>query len=80
MSGTDDLGEQAVKALDKRGAALIANHGMAAVAPAKSLHITALVERSAEIIWGAALLGEVHHLPEEVDRSFASVYELMRTM
>lgn len=82
MSGTDELGEQAVKALDKRGAALIANHGMVAVAPtpAKALHITALVERSAQIVWGASMLGTVHHLPEKVDQSFASVYEFMRTM
>jgi L-fuculose-phosphate aldolase len=82
MSGTDELGEQAVKALDKRGACLIANHGMVAVAPtpAKALHITALVERSAQIVWGASMLGEVHHLPEKVDQSFASVYEFMRTM
>ena len=81
MSGTDELGEQAVKALQGRGAALIANHGMVAVAPttAKAMHITALVERSAKIIWGARQLGEVHHLPEKVDKSFASVYEYLRT-
>jgi L-fuculose-phosphate aldolase len=82
MSGTDDVGEAAVKALEGRGAALIANHGMVAVAqdPMKALHITALVERSAEIIWGARQLGEVHHLPEDVDKRFAGVYEFMRTM
>jgi len=81
MSGTDELGEQAVKALEGRGAALIANHGMVAVAPttAKAMHITALVERSAKIIWGARQLGEIHHLPEKVDKSFASVYEYLRT-
>jgi L-fuculose-phosphate aldolase len=81
MSGTDELGEQAVKALEGRGAALIANHGMVAVAPTtgKAMHITALVERSAKIIWGARQLGEIHHLPEKVDESFASVYEYLRT-
>lgn len=77
MSGTEDVGKQAVAALQGRGAALIANHGMVAVGPtpAKVLHITALVERSAEIIWGATHLGTVHHLPEEVDKSFAAIYE-----
>jgi L-fuculose-phosphate aldolase len=81
MSGTDELGEQAVKALQGRGAALIANHGMVAVAPStgKAMHITALVERSAQIIWGARQLGEVFHLPAKVDASFASVYEYLRT-
>jgi L-fuculose-phosphate aldolase len=81
MSGTDDVGEAAVKALQGRGAALIANHGMVAVGPnpSKVLHITALVERSARIIWGARMLGEVHHLPETVDKTFASYYGYMRT-
>lgn len=81
MSGTDELGEQAVKALEGRGAALIANHGMVAVAPTvkKAMHITALVERSAKIIWGARQLGAVHHLPEKVDANFASVYQYLRT-
>jgi len=81
MSGTDELGEQAVKALQGRGAALIANHGMVAVAPtpAKAMHITALVERTAQIVWGASQIGDVHHLPEKVDASFASVYEYLRT-
>jgi L-fuculose-phosphate aldolase len=80
MSGTDELGEQAVKALEGRGAALIANHGMVAVAPtpAKAMHITALVERSAQIIWGARQLGDVYHLPEKVDASFSSVYMYLR--
>jgi L-fuculose-phosphate aldolase len=80
MSGTEELGEQCVKALDGRGAALIANHGMVAVAPTpkKAMHITALVERSAQIIWGASQLGQVHHLPEKVDTSFSSVYTYLR--
>jgi L-fuculose-phosphate aldolase len=74
------LGEQVVKALEDRGAALIANHGMVAVAPTmtKAMHITALVERSAKIIWGARQLGTIHPLPEKVDRNFQSVYEYLR--
>jgi L-fuculose-phosphate aldolase len=81
MSGTDELGEQAVKALQGRGAALIANHGMVAVSPTvqKAMHITALVERSAKIIWGASQLGAIHPLPEKVDKNFASVYDYLRT-
>ena len=49
----------AVKALKDRGAALIANHGMVAVGPTpdKVLHITALVERSAQIVYGARAIG-----------------------
>ncbi|HEX4864117.1 MAG TPA: L-fuculose-phosphate aldolase [Acidimicrobiales bacterium] len=79
-SGTPDVGEQAVKALEGRGAALIANHGMVAVGPKPStvLHITALVERSAAIVWGARALGEVHHLPDQVNDGFAAIYGYLR--
>jgi L-fuculose-phosphate aldolase len=80
MSGNKHVGSNAVAALEGRGAALLANHGLVAVgpSPAKALHITALVERSAFIIWGARQLGEIHHLPEKVDKQFAGVYEYMR--
>ncbi len=80
MSGTADVGENAVKALEGRSAALIANHGMVAVgpSPAKALHVTALVERSAQITWGARALGHVHELPEEVNKSFAGIYGYLR--
>jgi L-fuculose-phosphate aldolase len=79
-SGTGDVGEQAVKALEGRGAALIANHGMVAVGPtpATALHITALVERSAHIVWGARALGTPHPLPDKVNTGFASVYQYLR--
>lgn len=81
-SGTADVGEAAVKALDGRGAALIANHGMVAVGPSpdKALHITALVERSAQIVHGATTLGPVVALPEQVDAGFASIYQILRQM
>lgn len=79
-SGTPDVGEQAVKALEGRGAALIANHGMVAVGPKPStvLHITALVERSAHIVFGATVLGQVQHLPEQVNDGFAGIYGYLR--
>ncbi len=79
-SGSAELGEQTVKALENRGAALIANHGMVAVGTtmAKAMHNTALVERSAKIIWGAKQLGAIHPLPEKVNANFAGVYPYMR--
>ena len=82
QSGTQDVGDNAVGCLANRGAALLANHGMVAVgpSPARALHITALVERSAQIVWGAMLLGQVHELPEKVNQDFANIYKIMRTM
>ena len=79
-SGSGGVGENAVAALEGRGAALLANHGMVAVGPnpAKALHITALVERSAQIVWGAMALGQIHELPAEVNKKFKSIYEFLR--
>jgi L-fuculose-phosphate aldolase len=79
-SGTADVGAEAVEALQGRGAALIANHGMVAVAadPDRALHITALVERSAQIAWGARVLGPVVPLPEQADAGFAAIYGYLR--
>jgi len=79
-SGTQAVGDNAVVALKDRGAALIANHGMVAVAPNpdKAMHITALVERSAQIVWGGRQLGELHELPEKVNRDFANIYGYLR--
>jgi L-fuculose-phosphate aldolase len=79
-SGSAELGEHVVKALDGRGAALIANHGMVAIGTTmeKTMHNTALVERSAKIIWGAKQLGGIFPLPEKVNANFANVYPFMR--
>lgn len=82
MSGSADVGANAVKALEGRGAALLANHGMVAVgpSPAKVLHIVALVERTAQIAWGAHALGGTLPLPDKANSDFAGVYQLMRTL
>jgi len=79
-SGTPHVGTNAVKALEGRGAALIANHGLVAVGPRpdKVLHITALVERTAQIVWGARALGGPVPIPEEVNRNFSGVYGYLR--
>jgi L-fuculose-phosphate aldolase len=82
MSGSAAVGENAVAALQDRGAALLANHGLVAVGPnpAKVLHIVALVERTAQIAWGARALGGVVPIPEKVNQDFAGVYQLMRSL
>lgn len=81
-SGSEELGINAVAALADRGAALLANHGIVAVgpSPAKVLHIIALVERTAQIAWGARTLGGPISLPDKVNTDFAGVYSLMRVL
>lgn len=79
-SGEQALADNVVAALQGRGAALVANHGMVAVAPtpAKAMHITALVERSAQIVWGARQLGKAHDIPAEVNEKFGTIYGYLR--
>ena len=79
-SGTSEVGSNAVKALAGRAAALIANHGMVAVGPRpdKVLHVTALVERTAQIVWGARSLGGAIPLPEDINANFAAIYSYLR--
>ena len=76
------FGANAVTALQDRGAALLPNHGMVAVgpSPAKVLHIVALVERTAQIAWGARALGGIVPIPAKVNDDFAGVYQLMRSL
>jgi len=80
-SGTHDVGEAAVDCLRQRGAALLANHGMVAVgkSPSDALHVTAMVERAAQIVAGAAALGGAVALPDKVNTDFAGVYQFLRT-
>lgn len=79
-SGTPDVGTNAVTALEGRAAALIANHGLVAVGPRpdKALHVTALVERTAQIVRGARALGGPVPIPEDINRNFAAVYGYLR--
>ena len=80
-SGTADVGRNAVDCLADRGAALLANHGMVAVgkSPSDALHVTAMVERAAQIVIGASALGGPVPLPDKTNRDFAGVYQFLRT-
>jgi L-fuculose-phosphate aldolase len=80
-SGSAEMGKAAVACLADRGAALLASHGLVAIgkSPADALHITAVVERTAQIVAGAAALGGALPLPEQADNNFAGVYRFVRT-
>jgi L-fuculose-phosphate aldolase len=79
-TGTDELGEEVASKLRDRSAALLASHGMVTIGatPEKALHAAGVVERTAEIVWGARTLGRAHALPEKVNEDFANVYRYMR--
>lgn len=85
-TGTDELGEEVVSWLGDRSAVLLANHGMVAIGrdPAEAFHTTAVVERTARILWGARVMGQAvgakpHDLPAKVNADFANVYAHVRT-
>ena len=47
--------------------------------PGRRLHIAGLVERTAEIVWGAQRLGEIVPLPAATNEQFAGYYRYGRT-
>ncbi|HEV2310370.1 MAG TPA: class II aldolase/adducin family protein [Acidimicrobiia bacterium] len=80
-TGTVELAEEVASRVGEKAAVLMANHGLFAVGknPKDVLHIAELVERTAEIIWGAKALGQVVPLPPEVNKTFSGYYRYGRT-
>jgi L-fuculose-phosphate aldolase len=80
-TGTTELADEVATHVGDRSAVLMANHGLFAVGKdaADVLHVAELVERTAEIVWGATLLGEIVPLPDETQQTFASYYRFGRT-
>jgi L-fuculose-phosphate aldolase len=80
LTGSDELGDEAARFLSDRAAVLMANHGLLTVG--RDLHeahkVASLVERTAQIVWGARQLGPLVPLPEETQRRFAPIYGMMR--
>jgi L-fuculose-phosphate aldolase len=80
LTGSDELGEEVSRHVAERGAVLMANHGLLTVGKdlAGALKVAKLVERTAEIVWGAQALGTVVSLPDETLARFAPIYKLLR--
>ena len=81
-TGSDALADEVAKHVGDRSAVLMANHALLTVVanPHHAMKIAALVERTAEIVWGARQLGKIHELPSELNEKFASIYTgFMRT-
>jgi L-fuculose-phosphate aldolase len=80
-TGTQELADEVASRVADKAAVLMANHGLFAVGktPRDVLHIASLVERTAEIVWGARALGTVVPLPAEVNKTFSGYYRFGRT-
>lgn len=80
MTGSDELGDECAGHLSDRGAVLMANHGLLTVGKdlSQAHKVASLVERTAEIVWGARALGEIVALPDETREKFAPIYKFMR--
>ena len=80
-TGSNELAEEVAGRVGEKACVLMANHGLFAVGstPKSVLHVAALVERTAEILWGAEKLGEIIPLPLETAEQFSSYYRWGRT-
>jgi L-fuculose-phosphate aldolase len=79
LTGSEELGEEAARWVGDRAAVLMANHGLLTVGrdPADAMKVASLVERTAQIVWGARLMGDVVPLPDAVMQRFAPIYKAM---
>ncbi len=80
LTGSDELGDEVARHVEDRGAVLMANHGLLTVGKdlKQAFKVASLVERTAEIIWGARALGPLVPLPQETRDRFAPIYKFMR--
>ena len=81
LTGSDELGEEVARYVENRGAVLMANHGLLTVGKdlKQAYKVASLVERTAEIIWGARALGPLIPLPQETLDRFAPIYKFLRS-
>jgi len=80
MSGSAEVGSNAVAVLGQVGSALLASHGLVTVAasPGKALHQAGIVEHCAHVAWGTQVLGGHAPLPVRTVRDLGSVYRYLR--
>jgi L-fuculose-phosphate aldolase len=80
MSGTAEVGANAVRVLRGVGSALLASHGLVTVAatPGQALHQAGVVEHCARVAWGVRALGGHVPLPERTLAELGEVYRHRR--
>jgi L-fuculose-phosphate aldolase len=76
LSGTQELAVNAAKALGNRNAVLLAGHGLVGTAAdlQEALKVCQIVEKTAQVMLLARLLGEIHVLEEEDVRRLRHFY------
>jgi L-fuculose-phosphate aldolase len=80
MTGSDELADEVARHVGDRAAVLMVNHGLLTVGRDldEAMKVASLVERTAEIIWGARALGELVPLPDSTLERFAPIYKALR--
>ncbi len=80
VSGSPEVGTNAVRVLADRGSALLASHGLVTIAatPAQALHDAVVAEHCARVAWGARQLGGHAPLPPAALREMAAFYRRAR--
>ena len=80
-TGSQDLADEVARRVADRAAVIMANHGLFACGktPKDALHVASLVERTAEVVWGAKALGAIIGVPADIGAKYASYYRYGRT-
>ena len=81
ISGSAQVGANAVTVLADRASALLASHGLVTVAdtPAQALHRAVVSEHCAQVAWGSRALGGHVPLPAATLETFGAAYRRGRT-
>jgi L-fuculose-phosphate aldolase len=82
FTGSQELADEVSKWVGDRAAVLMANHGLLTVGKSSkdALKIANLVELTAEIVWGARMLGPIVPLPDSTREKMAPIYKMLRGM
>ena len=80
VSGSAQVGENAVRVLADRGSALLASHGLVTIAarPGQALHGAVVAEHCAMVAWGTRALGGAAELPADALREMGAFYRRAR--
>ena len=80
-TGSAELADEVARRVADRAAVVMANHGLFVCGKSSkdALHIASLVERTAQVVWGARALGPIVGVPAEIGAKYASYYRYGRT-